>query len=533
MLGIYTRLSVEDGASNSIKNQLLEGESFAKKNKLSYQIYNEGEGLSGKLDEEDRPQLKKLFEDIIEGKITKVWFRDSNRLSRNQLLFHRSLEEIFIKHEIEVYFGDKHFDYNSPSANAMQSIKATFDAVKLMEQSVATKKAIKGRLERGEVQGTIPLGYKSDNGKLAIDETNAPIVREIFNKSLSGVGTNQIAEWLTNEGVPTKISKSNKWKHTAVHRIITNPIYKGIRTYGGTDYSSPIIIDEILWNKTNEHLQTMKQYTGKPTNHKYLLSNILKCGRCGSKVSGRKINQYNRDKSIKYSHKSYICISSRYKKDNCYKPSINMDILEELIWVKFIGDNRLSELVISHFKSSSKDDKLTELKDNLKTLEGSKKKLNRDKDKLIQLVLDEVLSDEDIRSKMSTIKTKIKDTDISISNIKEQIQSYEGSLNNLDNILADLNISKEYGFNDKQSVIKKYIKEITLYHLEGHHFIDISFNVVGMDNVTYVMDKDYEYAYEVSDMQNIELIYFGDMLNEIDVKILVNSKEIFTEAKNI
>ncbi len=46
MLGIYTRLSIEDGASNSIKNQLLEGEKFAKKNKLTYQIYNEGEGLS-------------------------------------------------------------------------------------------------------------------------------------------------------------------------------------------------------------------------------------------------------------------------------------------------------------------------------------------------------------------------------------------------------------------------------------------------------------------------------------------------------
>ena len=553
MLGIYTRLSVEDGASNSIKNQLLEGESFAKKNKLTYQIYNEGEGLSGKLGFEDRPQLKKLFEDIIEGKITQVWFRDSNRLSRNELLYHRCLET-FRKQEIEVYFGDKHFDYNSPTANAMQSIKAAFDAMKLFEQSVATKKAIKGRLERGEVQGTIPLGYKSDNGKLVIDETNAPIVKEVFNKSLSGVGTNQIAEWLTNEGVPTKISKSNKWKHTAVHKIITNPIYKGIRTYGGTDYSSPIIIDEILWNKTNEHLQTMKQYTGKPTHHKYLLSNILKCGRCGSKVSGRKLNQYNKDKSIKYSHHSYACISSRYKKDNCYKPSINMAILEDLIWAKLIGDNRLSELVISHFKSSSKDDKLTELKDNLKTLESSKKKLNRDKDKLVQLVLDEVLSNEDVRSKMGAIKIKIKDTDISISNIKEQIQSYEGSLNNLDNILSDLNIGKEYSFNDKQSVIKKYIKEITLYHLEGHHFIDIAFNIVGMDNVTYVMDKEYKYAYKLIDLKSwaekgkkafregsetfnipMETIVWDESYKEtgkLSIDILTNAYKVFTEAKN-
>ena len=551
MLGIYVRLSVEDGASNSIKNQLLEGEKFAKEKDFPYQIYNEGEGLSGKLGLEDRPQLKKLFEDIIEGHITKVWFRDSNRLSRNELLYHQSLE-IFRKQEIEVYFGDKYFDYNSPSANMMQSIKATFDAMKLLEQSVATKKAIKGRLERGEVQGTIPLGYKSNDGVLAIDEDTAPIVREIFNKSFSGLSTNQIAEWLTSEGVPTKISKSNKWKHTAVHRIITNPIYKGVRTYGNIDYSSPIIVDEILWNKTNEHLHTMKQYTGKPTTHKYLLSNILKCGRCGSKVSGRKLNQYNKDKSIKYSHHSYACISSRYKKDNCYKPSINMAILEDLIWTKFIGDKRLSELVLSHFKSSSKDDKLTALKDELKTLEDSKKKSIKDKDRLIQLMIDEVLSNEDARSKMNGIKSNIKDTDTKILNTKEQIQSYEGSLNDLDNILEDLNINKEYSFNDKQDVIRKYIKQVNLYHLEGHHFIDIAFNIVGMDNVTYVMDKEYKYAYKLIDLESwvakskkaikegsetfnvpIELIVWdAKYKNPANVEILTNAYKVFTEAKN-
>ena len=550
MLGIYTRLSVEDGVSNSIKNQLLEGEKFAKEKDFTYQIYNEGEGLSGKLGFEDRPQLKKLFEDIIEGKITKVWFRDSNRLSRNELLYHQSLE-IFRKQDIEVYFGDKYFDYNSPSANMMQSIKATFDAMKILEQSVATKKAIKGRLERGEVQGTIPLGYKSDNGILAIDENTAPIVREIFNKSLNGMGTKPIAQWLISEAIPTK--NKGTWQHTTVVKIIKNPIYKGVRTYGGINYTSPIIIEETLWNKTNEHLAEMRQYSGKPTHHKYLLSNILKCGRCGSKVSGRKMNKYNKDKSIKYSHHSYACISSRYGKNNCKKPTIKMAILEDLIWTKFIGDNRLSELVLSHFKNTKNNDKLTELKDNLKTLESSKKKLLKDKDKLIQLVIDEVLSNEDTRSKMDAIKSSIKELDIKVLNTKEQIQSYEGSLNDLDKILADLSINKECSFNDKQTIIRKYIKEITLYHLEGHHFIDITFNIVGMDSITYVMDKDYKYAYKLINLKDLvykaekvfkegsesfnvpfETIVWDESYKEtgkLSIDILTNAYKVFTEAK--
>ena len=505
MLGIYVRLSQEDRASNSIKNQLFEGEVFAKKNKLSFKIYDEGEGLSGKLGLEDRPQLKELFEDIIEGNINAVWFRDSNRLSRNELLYHQSLE-IFSKQEVQVYFGDKHFDYNSPSANMMQSIKATFDAMKILEQSVATKKALRGRLERGETVGTLPFGYKSDNNKLVIDEVTAPIVREIFNKSLKGMGTEPIAQWLRNKGIPTK-NKKGTWHHSTISHIIKNTVYKGERTYGGINYKSPTIIDEVLWDKTNEHLQEMRKYTGKATTHKHLLSNMLKCGKCGRKVSGRIIKQYVKNKDnvkVEYEHKSYVCISQRKKETNCKKPTIKLGKLDDLIWAKFVMDNSLSKLIVSHFKTTKNNDNLTALKGDLKSLESSKKKLLKDKDKLIQLVLDGVLSNEDTKSKMDAIKSSIKDTDTKILNAKEQMQSYEGSLNDLDSILSDLSIDQEYSFNDKQEILRKYVKDITLYYYDGLHFIEISFNIPNMDSVVYVVDKKYNFAFRMATYDEYE-----------------------------
>ena len=524
MLGIYTRLSVEDGVSNSIKNQLLEGEKFAKEKDFTYQIYNEGEGLSGKLGLDKRPQLKKLFEDIIEGQITKVWFRDSNRLSRNELLYHQSLE-IFRKQETEVYFGDKHFDYNSPSANMMQSIKATFDAMKILEQSVATKKAIKGRLERGEVQGTIPLGYKSDNGLLVIDESTAPIVREIFNKSLNGMGSVSISNWLTEQKVPTKISKSNKWSHTSVIKMIKNELYKGVRVYGGVEYIAPSIVSDVLWHKANKHLQDMRQYTGKPTYHKYLLSNMLKCGKCNYKVSGRKINTYNKDKSIKHSHHSYACISTRKKNINCGSPSINLYKLDDLIWTKFVMDNSLSKLITSHFKATNNNDNLIILKSSLKALRTSKNKLSKDKDKLIQLVLDGVLSNEDTKAKMNAIKSSIKDTDTKILNTKEQIQSYEGSLNDLDSILSDLSINSEYSFNDKQEILRKYVKNITLYYLDGLHFIEISFNILNMEAIVYVVDSKYNFAFRMATYDEYESATKGSVDSTLNFDAFVWNEE--------
>lgn len=522
MLGIYTRLSVEDGASNSIKNQLFEGKAFAKKNGLSYQVYNEGEGISGGAEIKDRPQLFRLLQDINDKTITSVWFRSQQRLERSSDTWYIFTSEAK-KHNVSVYFNDKLFDFSNPQDNLFGNMQSALNQYQRDLQSAQTKKALRGRLERGETVGTLQFGYKSDNNKLVIDEVTAPIVREIFNKSLSGTGTEPIAQWLISEGVPTK--NKGTWQHTTINKIIKNPIYKGVRTYGGVDYSSPIIIDEALWDKTNEHLQIMRQYTGKPTHHKYLLSNILKCGKCGSKVSGRISHRYKKDKTIEYTHSSYACISSRNKETNCKKPTIKLDKLDDLIWAKFVMDNSLSKLIVSHFKTTKNNDNLTALKGDLKSLESSKKKLLKDKDKLIQLVLDGVLSNEDTKSKMDAIKSSIKDTDTKILNAKEQMQSYEGSLNDLDSILSDLSIDQEYSFNDKQEILRKYVKDITLYYLDDHHYIDISFTIPNMDNATYVIDKGYNYAYRLMSYEELKML--SDDANESNLDGAYYDNEAF------
>ena len=165
----------------------------------------------------------------------------------------------------------------------------------------------------------------------------------------------------------------------------------------------------------------MRKYTGKATTHKHLLSNMLKCGKCGRKVSGRIIKQYVKNKDnvkVEYEHKSYVCISQRKKETNCKKPTIKLGKLDDLIWAKFVMDNSLSKLIVSHFKTTKNNDNLTALKGDLKSLESSKKKLLKDKDKLIQLVLDGVLSNEDTKSKMDAIKSSIKDTDTKILKVR-------------------------------------------------------------------------------------------------------------------
>ena len=151
---------------------------------------------------------------------------------------------------------------------------------------------------------------------------------------------------------------------------------------------------------------------------------------------------------------------------------------------------------------------------------------------------------------MDAIKSSIKEVDIKVINVQEQIQSYEGSLSDLDSILNELSISQECSFNDKQDIIKKYVKDITLYYLDSHYYIDISFTIPNMDSVIYVMDKGYNYAYRLIYLKTMievsknasksfridtDAIVWNDEYKDIDswltFDVLANSLKVFNKEK--
>ncbi|HMC01558.1 MAG TPA: recombinase family protein, partial [Flavobacteriaceae bacterium] len=72
MIAIYTRLSIDDDESNSIKNQKKEGKAYAKLNGYKeHQIlyYDEGEGVKGSAPVDKRKALSLMMSDIKKGKI--------------------------------------------------------------------------------------------------------------------------------------------------------------------------------------------------------------------------------------------------------------------------------------------------------------------------------------------------------------------------------------------------------------------------------------------------------------------------------
>lgn len=490
MLAILTRLSRENEISSSIENQTREGLAFAKSNNFNHIIYNEGEGVSGTLDVKDRPVLQRLIKDIISGKITAIWMRNQNRMERNSLTFHL-LVDLVKKKNIKLFFGNgDEIDFNDPKVFLSNSVLSILNSYSAQLQSAQTKQSLKDNVAEGKIHGILPYGYTSDENKyVQIDPEESEIVKRIYALSLSGIGTKSIAEILNNEDVPTRYNKigkgtvsfknkytgktrtvskkSVKWDGQTVRGIIINTFYMGRRVFSGSTYNCPIIIEPEYWNEVNENLKKNANNTGVKVSHKYLLKGVLECAKCGRNYYGRtRVN-----KKDNY----YMCSSKRYKDKNCGNRSINIDVLDTVIWSLFsISDDYLG-LIKESIKESSKSINKTEILKNIGFLEKKINSLKNEKSRAISLAIKDLLDEEDLKPEIIRINTEKSKTEIELLKLKNKIRDIEDQEKSISLIEKDItSLHANASFEKKKEAITKYIKRIYIRYFPQSNMYNIN-----------------------------------------------------------
>ena len=525
MLAIYTRLSKEDKVSTSIVNQTREGKEFALKNNLKYTIYNEGEGISGGAEIKDRPQLNRLLLDIRNGDIKAIWFRNQNRLERNSATYVIFISEAK-KYNVDVYFNDKLHNFDNPSDNLLGNITSAVNQYQRDLQASQTKRTLKDNVRDGKVWSVVAYGYKSDNGYLAIDKEEAIVVRDIFKMSLSGKGTDSIANDLNDKGVSSR--KGKLFRGKTIQGMIKNTIYKGKRLYSNEYYDCPNIIEPDLWQKVNDNLKNNRNNSGKKVDHKYLLKGLLKCGECGRNYYGRK--------RLSGKDNSYMCSSKRYKELSCCNKRILIPFLDELIWSQLFSkklflkayqdfiDNNDNDLIVSRIK---KENNVIE-----KTISSNEKKIN----KLLDNFIDNENTNESIINQVKSKINSIENDNTSLKEIRnnnlEDLKQFEKAGDNSIEEILNRNYSNP-SFNVKKDVINSIVNNIiiTFDKSEGVYFIEITPKIKGMETIVYVAPFSKKYAIEINSLTiedalsvkketyaDINLFQFN-VNDEVDVKI--------------
>ena len=137
---------------------------------------------------------------------------------------------------------------------------------------------------------------------------------DIFNWYRNGYSINKIADLLNSDNVPTtnayrasnprkfghrqkykgrdgvvRERSKAKWNGSLVSQILSNPWYKGERTYRGDKRTHEAIITKEEWNEVEAlREENKKSFRSKKeaTKHTFLLSDLFYCGNCGRKMYG-------------------------------------------------------------------------------------------------------------------------------------------------------------------------------------------------------------------------------------------------------
>ena len=361
---LYERLSRDDnmdGESYSIGNQKKLLTKVAKEKGYTNLVHFFDDGISGVT--MDRPGFADMIQQLEQGKAAAVFVKDLSRLGRNYIEVGRLTEEFFPNHDIRLVAVSDNIDTDE-GENELAPIRNLFN--EWYARDISKKRRISNKIKgnAGEPMGQPPYGYIKDpeNPKRwIVDEEAAQVVRRIYRMTLEGVGTEQIAAKLEEDGILTPraywhskgINRPGKvkdlppthWNSSSVIKMLSVQEYCGdilnFKTYSKSyknkkrlendrenwaifkDVHEPII-ERAVFEQVQQKRGKMRKRQAKD-GERSMFSGLLVCADCGSNLHFH-FNQGNPE--IKY----FNCSNYKGNRGTCGSTHyVRVDFLEQVV----------------------------------------------------------------------------------------------------------------------------------------------------------------------------------------------------------
>lgn len=465
LVGGYERLSREDDRkdeSSSIESQKMIIESFAKFNHLTVIKHYSDDGFTGS--NFNRPGFQALKEDIENGKINCVIVKDLSRLGRELYETGSYIEAYFLSKQVRfIAIND---GYDSNVGDAMLGIRLSVNDLYLRDTSKKIRSSFDAKRKKGDYLGSFAkYGYQKDpcNPKhLIIDPITAPIVKQIFEWALMGLGTSAIANRLTKAkvAIPSIYKKENRhlqmtklneglgiWRPQTIKNILSDQMYLGHMVqskWKKISYNSKklvtlppekwiivkntheAIISEEVFNQVQKELNKKQKYRAK-NEKKYLFQGLLKCKECGHNLSI--ITRKTKTGLQHWSQCNYYAKYSKYHV--CTIHRINYDLLEEdlLNFLKFVGKKFLEDYNYECLLNDSINfdcKELTELKNDYQQLENEVIKKEEMLERLYEDRLNDIISLKQYSLIAKKLEGELEKLESKKQRLSEMILNYQG-----------------------------------------------------------------------------------------------------------
>ncbi|WP_094094811.1 recombinase family protein [Paenibacillus physcomitrellae] len=446
---------------------------------------------------------KNIFDYVLVWKLTRL-----ARSQRDTL----NILDVFEKSNITLLSCTETFDFSTPAGKMSFHLLASVAEYERNNIVENVKMGMKTRAKNGLWNGGSMLGYKSVNKKLVIIESEAFIVREIFNMYLSGRGFKAIAHQLNRLGYKTK--RGVAFSINSVRTIILNPAYAGfIRFNKQQDWNEkrrkginpePIvqlgehdaIISMETWDKAQEIFMLKSSKPTKTFDGHFPLTTLLRCPACGQGMIG---HRSKRTKGSGEYLRYYICGTSHYKGSTvCRANSIRADYAEQYVFFK------LEEITTNEYILKSLVDNVNSKISSIKEPILTQHKITLDEIKKVRFNADKYLSlFENDALDIVFVKEKI-------NRLQDELKLLESRKVDLERQLAQPTV-KELSFNEVYGILSNFSKLMDITPPEQQKTIlnqlISKITVNAGDKIEQRSIKDIELFFDASQNDNFVLTY--------------------------
>lgn len=326
---IYARYSSHSQRDVSIDQQIRACQKFADAQGIRIVNIYEDRATTGTNDR--RPGFQRMIRDAEKSEWHYVIVYTLDRFARDRYdsaVYKRQLKNCGVK----VLSAMENIS-DDPTGVLMESLLEGLAEYYSKELSRKIRRGMEDNASKCLVNGSLPLGYvRGEDGRYAVDEAEAAIVREIYRRIRDGESMSSIIDDMNARGIRTK--KGKAWNKSSFNRLLTNDRYTGVYIYGDIRIPGgvPVIVPQPLYDAVQATLHTKRnpRAGASPQRRRqesgiYYLTGKLFCGHCHSPMVG--ISGHSKSGPSYY----YYACKGKREGGSCSKKNVNREYIEQVI----------------------------------------------------------------------------------------------------------------------------------------------------------------------------------------------------------
>lgn len=298
-------------------------------------------------------------------------------------------------------------------------------------------------------------GYRKNADKtVSIEDDEAAMIRQIYWLAAQGRGAYFISNLLFEQGIRNRNGK--QLGESTIRRIVRNPLYKGVVVMNRRHFDFekkrliennssewivheglvPAIVEEGMWERANQRMGWLagKRQKKKKKSQKvlYNFSGKIVCGICGEPYykTFRRRGKYKKEKVIEWKCSRYLKHGRKgeYGCDNIF---LGQKVLEKRIeeeaeqYLGQLDEKNLVQWILEVMESVlGQEEKGEEGNKNTleKMLKRRKESLEKKQNRLLELLLEDVIKDDVYKKKICELKWECRDVEKKLDELQSDIK---------------------------------------------------------------------------------------------------------------